>query len=63
MFHSECETCSLCRIACTGILEGHSASKLSDLKDINAEKVILLLIVNWFVGNFRGKVPIECYID
>ena len=18
--------------------------------------------VNWFVGNFRGKVPIECYI-
>ena len=37
--------------------------KLSDLKDINAKKVILLQVFNnWFVGNFRGKVPIECYI-
>ena len=37
-------------------------NKLSDLKDINAEKGHFIASVNWFVGNFRGKVPIECYI-
>ena len=36
--------------------------KLSDLKDINAKKGHFIASVNWFVGNFRGKVPIECYI-
>ena len=37
-------------------------NKLSDLKDINAKKGHFIASVNWFVGNFRGKVPIECYI-
>ena len=36
--------------------------KLSELKDINAKKGHFIASVNWFVGNFRGKVPIECYI-
>ena len=37
-------------------------NKLSDLKDINAKKGHFIASVNWFVGNFRGKMPIECYI-
>ena len=37
-------------------------NKLSDLKDINAKKGHFIASVNWFVGIFRGKVPIECYI-
>ena len=37
-------------------------NKLSDLNDINAKKNHFIASVNWFVGNFRGKVPIECYI-
>ena len=32
----------------------------SDLKGINAKKFILLRVLTWCVGNFRGKVPIEC---
>ena len=34
--------------------------KLSDLKDINAKKIHFIASVNWFGGNFRGKVPTEC---
>ena len=37
-------------------------NKVSDLKDINAKISHFITSVNWFVGNFRGKVPIECYI-
>ena len=36
--------------------------KLSDLNDINAKKGYFIASVNWFVGHFRGKVPIDCYI-
>ena len=36
--------------------------KLSDLSDINAKKGYFIASVNWFVGHFRGKVPIDCYI-
>ena len=37
-------------------------NKLSDFKDINAKKGHFIASVNWFVGNFRDKVRIECYI-
>ena len=37
-------------------------NKLSDLKDINAKKGNFIASVNWLVDNFRGKLPIECYI-
>ena len=35
--------------------------KLSDLKDINAKKCHFIASVNWFVGNFRGKV--KCLLN
>ena len=39
--------------------EEHTAVILEGYK---CKKGHFIASVNWFVGNFRGKVPIECYI-
>ena len=36
--------------------------EVNNINNINAKKGHFIASLNWFVGNFRGKVHIECYI-
>ena len=49
----------------TGMVFGASNGNCKEalrLEGYKCKKGHFIASVNWFVGNFRGKVPTECYI-
>ena len=58
----QCSNSSKCLDSQYTIWQIRSWQQALRLEGYKCKKGHFISSVNWFVGNFRGKVPIECYI-